>query len=74
MNEVLIWDLDWDGPPLVTPLCIECGQLPYMILAGGEQSFCGNLKCDVLIWNATKTRDENLEDSGTIDLSAWVEQ
>lgn len=52
-----------------TPVCPLCGQPPYRILAGGEQAFCGSDDCQIIIWNANKSIDQNMQDLSFVDLS-----
>jgi hypothetical protein len=40
--------------------CPECGEPPRMVLTGGEQAFCGNDGCRILMWDPTQTRAEML--------------
>ena len=38
--------------------CPECGEPPRMVLPGGNQAFCGNDGCRILLWDPTQTRAE----------------
>lgn len=38
------------------------------MVIGYEQAVCGNNDCPTLMWNPTKTRDENLDDANFINL------
>ena len=58
---------------LVTPHCPLCSRRPYAALAGGRQMFCGTLDCKVIIWDATMTIDENLQQINFVDLSGWAQ-
>ncbi len=60
-------------PDLVTPRCPTCDQLPAMVMAGGEQAFCGNDAGDTWTWNAMKTRAELAEcEVGEVDISGMA--
>jgi hypothetical protein len=53
-----------------TPCCPLCGKPPMLVLAGGAQAFCGTEGCRIIIWDATASMDENMNDIGFLDLSA----
>lgn len=57
---------------LVTPRCPGCGEEPCLLLH--EQAFCGTdgAQCRVLMWNPTKTVDENLESLNGIRMPDWL--
>ncbi len=56
------------SPPLLAcPDCPLCGDPPFMTLAGEVQAFCGNEACEVMCWNPSKTRAENLADAGKVE-------
>lgn len=48
-------------------VCPSCGQPPGMAI-GTHQWICENLECRVLIWNPTKTPEENMANVNDIDL------
>ena len=50
----------------LTPNCPLCGSPPMMVMADGEQAFCGNDRCVLLIWDSTKSLDDNLMDAGVV--------
>lgn len=70
-SKVLVGSLtDEPEPALMSPRCPMCGELPFAVLGGGSQAFCGNEQCRCGTWNALLTAEElaNAE-VGTIDMS-----
>ena len=57
---------------ILTPCCPLCNCPPGLVLAGGEQAWCGNDDCTLICWTPTKTLDENLMDAGVVQLP-WAE-
>ena len=51
-----------------TPDCPVCSQPPVIVIPGSTQAFCGNGDCNVLMWNPSKSIDDNLLDAGFVDL------
>jgi hypothetical protein len=48
-------------------ICPLCNQFPGMVI--GETAVCGNIGCEILFWDMSKTLDENLENAGYVE---WV--
>src|SRR5215469_1071614 len=68
-----VWDMSFgSGSPMGefrfqrTMNCPVCGELPKA--AFGDTLFCGNMACNILSWDSTKTLDELLTDVGIFDL------
>lgn len=59
---------------ILTPRCPQCDQLPYMVMGGGTQAFCGNGKCSTLTWNPTQSMDENLLNTNFVELKQRSEE
>lgn len=46
--------------------CPLCDRPPVLVLASGEQAFCFNDDCDVVLWDMTATIEENLTQVGQV--------
>lgn len=53
---------------ILTPRCPQCDGLPYMVMGGGTQAFCGSHGCSTLTWDPSKSLDENLLDTHFVEL------
>ncbi len=51
---------------ILTPRCPLCDHTPGMVF--GEQAFCDNDDCTLLMWTLTLSLDENLLDAGHVRL------
>lgn len=46
--------------------CPLCNSLPLLVLGSGAQAFCSNDDCEVILWDACQSLDENLMDAHSI--------
>lgn len=53
---------------ILTPFCPLCDKGPVMVFGFGAQAWCGNDDCTLLVWDMTKSLDDNLTDAGMIQL------
>lgn len=60
---------------MTEPVCPGCGQPPmqFAVPLVPEQAFCGNDQCHVIMWDPTKTLDELVADSQTVNLDRLEE-
>jgi len=52
-------------PEILTPNCSLCGQ-PPLFSFGGEQAFCGNDDCALILWDPSVSLEDNLMDAGVV--------
>lgn len=54
---------------MTNPECLHCplcGASPYIVLNSGHQAFCPSDECEVILWDAMATLEENLMDADSI--------